>query len=311
MNDFESERATSGSHRRDYKDSLFRSIYGGRDERSRGWLLSLYNALSGRNYTDTTLLEITTLEDVIYMGMKNDLSFLIDNQMNLFEQQSSVNPNMPLRGLLYFAKLYQKEIAKHRLNIYGKRLVKIPAPKFIVFYNGPEEQADVLDYRLSDAFTGEDEGRDAKAANFEWTATVININRNHSEALQKKCESLYHYSRFVERVRENLGKGIEPRGALDEAVDFAISGNFLGGYFKEQKMSILGDLLTEFDQEEFNRMNRQEGYEEGVRENALANARNFLAEGDSPEKVARCCSLPLEDVLALKEELTGQTTGQA
>ena len=108
---------------RNYKDSLFRRIFSGNDERSKRRLLSLYNALSGKNHTDISKLEITTIENVIYLTMKNDLSFLIDSQMNLFEHQSSVNPNMPLRGLIYFGKLYQNEIKKQGLDINGKSKV--------------------------------------------------------------------------------------------------------------------------------------------------------------------------------------------
>jgi hypothetical protein len=68
-------------------------------------------------------------------------------------------------------------------------------------------------------------------------------------------------------------------------------------------MSIIANLLTDFNQEDYDRNRREEGYEIGARENAIANAKNLLKEGDSPEKIARCCSLPLEQVLALKEEL--------
>ncbi|MBQ8013387.1 MAG: hypothetical protein IJ257_03180, partial [Treponema sp.] len=119
-----------------YKDSLFRLIYSGNDERSRRWLLSLYNAVSGRDYTDISGLRITTIENVIYLTMKNDLSFLLDCQMNLFEHQSTVNPNMPLRGRMYFGQLYQNEVKRRKKNIYGGSLIKIPSPRFIVFYNG-------------------------------------------------------------------------------------------------------------------------------------------------------------------------------
>ena len=52
---------------------------------------------------------------------------------------------------------------------------------------------------------------------------------------------------------------------------------------------------------------RDEGIELGIQENKIANARNLLREGDSPEKIARCCSLPLEEVLALKESLSRET----
>ena len=293
--------------RRTFRDTLFRSIYSGKDERSKRWLLSLYNALSGKNYTDTSALEITTIDDVIYVTMKNDLSFLINSEMHLFEQQSSVNPNMPLRGLFYFAQLYQKEVAKHKLDIFGRSRVKIPSPKFVVFYNGAQEQTDTVKYRLSDLFEVSD-----KSGEFEWTATVININKNHNESLQKKCESLYHYCVFVERVKANLNKKMEPEAAINEAVDFAIKGNFLDGYFKEQRMNIVGNILTEFNQEDYDRNRRAEGYEDGYgdgvehgeRQAAIANAKNLLKETAlSPETIAQCCSLPLEQVMALKEEL--------
>ena len=118
---------------RTYKDSLFRFIFKGDNEKSRRWLLSLYNALRGSNYEDTSQLEITTLEDVIYISVKNDLSFLINDEMYLFEHQSTVNPNMPVRGLLYFSKLYENFITNKNLNIYGGKLIKLPTPKYIVF----------------------------------------------------------------------------------------------------------------------------------------------------------------------------------
>jgi hypothetical protein len=104
---------------------------------------------------------------------------------------------------------------------------------------------------------------------------------------------------------------MEPKDAINEAVDFAIKGNFLDGYFKEQKMSIIANLLTDFNQEDYDRNRREEGYEigiqdgiaKGIRENAIANAKNLLNLSVAPEIVAQGCSLPLEQVLALKEEL--------
>ena len=289
--------------KRSFRDTLFRSIYSGKDDRSKRWLLSLYNALSNKNYTDISALEITTIDDVIYVTMKNDLSFLINSEMHLFEKQSTVNPNMPLRGLIYFSQLYQKEVAKRNLDIFGRARIKIPSPKFVVFYNGKQEQDDIVKYRLSDLFEVKDE-----SGEFEWTATVININKNHNESLQKKCESLYHYCVFVDRVKANLDKRMEPEDAINEAVDFAIKGNFLDGYFKEQRMNIVGNLLTEFNQEDYDRNRRAEGFEDGVeygeRQATISNAKNLLKLNKlSAEEIADCCSLPLEQVLALKEEV--------
>ena len=296
--------------KRTYKDTLFRTIFGGKDERSKRWLLSLYNALSGKNHTNIEDLEITTLEDVIYVSMKNDLSFLIHSQMCLYEHQSTVNPNMPLRGLLYFSQLYQQYIDKHKRNLYGSVLVKIPAPQFIVFYNGDTKQADIIKYKLSDAFITDVSSKDRKTygADFEWTATVININKNHNESLSKNCEPLYYYCEFVNQVKENLSQGMSFDSAVNEAVDFAIKGDFLEGFFREKRMKILDDIYTEFDQESYDETLRNDGRIEGARETAIANAKNFLRMNlGSPEQIAQGTSLPLEQVIALKEELSHET----
>ncbi len=127
--------------KRDYKDTLFRYIFKGEDDRSKRWLLSLYNALNDSNYTDINDLKITTIQNAVFLTMKDDLSFLLDDEMNLFEHQSTVNPNMPLRGLMYFARLYQSHLADRKQSIYGSTQLKIPAPRFVVFYNGEKEHA--------------------------------------------------------------------------------------------------------------------------------------------------------------------------
>ena len=296
--------------KRTYRDTLFRTIFGGKDERSKRWLLSLYNALSGKNHTNIEDLEITTLEDVIYVSMKNDLSFLIHSQMCLYEHQSTVNPNMPLRGLLYFSQLYQQYIDKNKKNLYGSVLVKIPAPQFIVFYNGDTEQADLVKYRLSDAFITDVSSKDRETygADFEWTATVININKNHNESLSKNCEPLYYYCEFVNQVKENLSQGMTFDSAVNEAVDFAIKSDFLEGFFREKRMKILDDIYTEFDQESYDETLRNDGRIEGARETAIANAKNLLRMNlGSLDQISQAVSLPLEQVIALKEELSHET----
>ena len=295
--------------KRTYRDTLFRTIFGGKDERSKRWLLSLYNALSGKNHTNIEDLEITTLEDVIYVSMKNDLSFLIHSQMCLYEHQSTVNPNMPLRGLLYFSQLYQQYIDKHKKNLYGSVLVKIPAPQFIVFYNGDKEQSDIVEYKLSDAFLTDVSSKDRETygVDFEWTATVININKNHNESLSKNCEPLYYYCEFVNQVKENLSQGMTFDSAVNEAVDYAIKGDFLEGFFREKRMKILDDIYTEFDQESYDETLRNDGRIEGIKQASIANAKNLLKLGVSSETIAQGCSLPLEQVLALKEELSHET----
>ena len=193
---------------REYKDRLFKAIFGRDTEESKRWCLELYNALNGTNFTDPDELEVNTIENVIYITMHNDISFLVDDQMCWYEQQSTFNPNMPLRGFFYFAQLYHKHLVKKEnskesaketapKNILSSRLVKIPTPRFFVFYNGNKELPDMAKFRLSDAFITPD-----KTGDFEWTATVVNITLGSNERLAKNCKSLYDYAKFIARVRE-------------------------------------------------------------------------------------------------------------
>ena len=131
----------------DHKDRLFSFLFG--KEENKEWTLSLYNAVNKTHYTDPEDIRITTIEDTIYMGMKNDLSFILFYVMNLYEQQSTFNPNMPVRQLMYAGKLYDKYIQINRLNIYGRKMIRLPIPKLVVFYNGTEEREDTV-LKLSD-----------------------------------------------------------------------------------------------------------------------------------------------------------------
>ena len=130
---------------RNYKDTLFRRIFGTPET-----LLNLYNALNNTTYDDVNDLKIVTLENAIYMNIKNDLACVVDCHLNLYEHQSSINPNMPLRDLLYVAREYEKLFSDKTL--YSIKQVKIPAPNFIVFYNGTATQPERLEMKLSDAF---------------------------------------------------------------------------------------------------------------------------------------------------------------
>ena len=130
---------------RKYKDTIFRWLFSDREN-----LLSLYNAVTGRNYTDANALDIVTLESAVYLGMKNDVAFLVDMRLYLCEHQSTYNPNIPLRNLFYIASEYQV-LVKDR-SLYSSVLIKLPAPKFLVFYNGPGQVADREELRLSTAY---------------------------------------------------------------------------------------------------------------------------------------------------------------
>ena len=132
-------------------------------------LLDLYNAVNGTDYEDAEALEVNTLENVLYISMKNDVSFIIGNTMNLYEHQSSRNENMPLRGFLYFAKMFENYISENDIDLFSRRIQKIPTPKYIVFYNGRENEPDQRILRLSDAFIKE-------VGCLECEVVLLNIN---------------------------------------------------------------------------------------------------------------------------------------
>lgn len=293
----QNEIKSSGAQR-EIKDRLFKAIFGRDNEQSKKWRLELYNALRGTNYSDPDALELNTIENVIYLTMKNDISFLVDSQMTLFEQQSTYNPNMPLRGLMYFSQLYQRHLTKLELTLYGSRLIKIPYPKFIVFYNGDRETEDKEFLKLSDAFENKE-----KDGDFEWTAELININSNHNNSLQKNCKPLYDYVRYISRIKDNRKKGLSKEEVVNEAVDWAISENLLDGFFKMQKEEILGMSLTEYDEEAVKRTFKEEGREEGIQQKALEDAINLLQNDIPVETISKCIGLPLEQVLELQKSL--------
>lgn len=270
-----------------YKDRLFCSIFG--KEENKKYLLELYNALNHSNYTNIDDIEFTTIENVIYITMKNDVSFLIGNELNLYEQQSTFNPNMLLRGLMYFAQLYQMYIDKMDLDLYSSSLIKIPTPKLIIFYNGNKKIDDTITLKLSDMFI-----KPCEKGAFEWTANLINLNTNHNLNLLNSCKSLYNYSKYVSIIKENLAKGIKKEEAIDIALSYAIKNNFLDGFFKKQKMEVLNMSLTEFDQEAYDRHRKIDAN--------LETAKNFIRMNVlTIEQIAEGTGLSLETIKELQK----------
>lgn len=241
---------------RTYKDRVFRLLF---QDRKR--LLELYNALNNTNYTNENDLIINTLDNAIFMKMRNDISFLINLDMDLYEHQSSYCPNMPLRGLLYFADLYKKYVGNAELS--GRKLVKIPAPHFIVFYNGTERQEEEFTQKLSDAYEGNREGC------IELTVRTININYGRSKALTEKCKPLADYAAFIAQIRENI-KSMSLENAVRTAIDTCINQNILKEFLSEQKAEVIAMSIYEYDEENAKRYYFSEGYEDGYDEGKSA-----------------------------------------
>ncbi len=244
-----------------HKDRLFSFLFGRQE--NRGWTLSLYNAVNNTSYTDAGGMEFTTIGDAVYMGMKNDLSFLLDSYMSVYEQQSTFNPNMPVRGLMYAGRLYDKYIHMHHLNIYGKKMVTLPVPKLVTFYNGTDGKGDEVVLRLCDAFG---EVLDARESDIQVRVRMLNINHGHNRKLMDACRPLSEYAWLVEEIRKNKREPMAIEEAVDKAINDMPEGFEIKGYLVGNRAEVKNMCITEYNEAETLQMFKEEGRKEGIKE---------------------------------------------
>ena len=225
-----------------HKDRLFRFVF-----QDKKYLLSLYNAINKTDYQNPEDLTITTLEDAVFLGMKNDLSFVIGATMNLYEHQSTQNANMPLRGLIYFAGLYQSYVNQNGYNLYGSQKIRLPFPNYVVFYNGESTAPDETDLFLSDCFPQTDR---KLVPCLECKARMLNINLGHNRELMEKCKRLWEYAEFISQIRANLKNGLELSDAIRTAMNYCQSKGILSDILTRCQTEVLNMLLTEYNEKE-------------------------------------------------------------
>ena len=237
------------------KDRLFRFLF----EVDREALLQLYNALNGTAYTDAAELQIVTIESVIYVVMRNDLAFVLAGTLNLYEHQSTYNPNMPVRFLIYLAEEYQKLVEQMGMSLYGTTRIPLPTPQCIVFYNGEEGAPDEEILKLSDSFTGREQKPD-----LELSVRMLNINYGHNNELLEQCSVLKEYAQFVAVSRQYMAEGLDAQEAFGEAIDYCLNHDILYNVLKNYRAEVLGMLLEEFDADLYEKTIRMEGVEQGI-----------------------------------------------
>ena len=273
---------------RNYKDTVFRMLFSDRKN-----LLSLYNAVNQKHYTDPEDLEIVTLENAIYMGMKNDLAFIIDTNLYLYEHQSTYNPNMPLRDLFYISNEYQKLLDKKSL--YSSSLQKIPAPNFIELYNGTDTLSDFSEHRLSSAF--ENLSGEPK---LELIVTVLNINEGHNALLMEHCQTLKEYSQYVAKVRK-YAAGMPLDQAVKYAVDECIKENILADFLRKNRAEVISMSIFEYDKEEEEKKLRKAEYEAGVESGVSLGVEKGVKKGiiETTRHLLKLNKLSLEEIASV------------
>ena len=266
---------------RNYKDGIFRMLFKDKEN-----LLSLYNALNKTDYTDMDGLEITTLENAVYMNYKNDVSFVFDYELMIYEHQSTVNPNMPLRDLFYVADILQKRI--YNKDLYSSKLIKIPSPRFVVFYNGTDPQPERQTLKLSDAYEKRQENPE-----LELTVTVYNINFGFNKEIMDACRTLREYAMYVEQVRFYT-KQMPLKEAVERAVDYCTAAGILAEFLRKNRAEAIKMSIYEYDEELHHKTLYEEGVEAGIErgESRLAQLLQALIDAGRSEDVSRAISDP-------------------
>ena len=256
-----------------YKSRLFVMIF---EEKKK--LLELYNAVSGKHYEDPELLEINTLDNAIYMSMKNDVSFLIDARLALYEHQSTYSPNLPLRFFLYLADLYSDMI--RNVNLYSSKKVQLPTPHFVVFYNGERTQPDRKILKLSDLYSVVE-----KEYKLNLEVLMLNINSGHNPELMEACHTLWEYAEYTNRVR-TYAKEMAVDKAVEQAVIECIQEGILKEFLEKNKAEAMKVSIYEYDEERHIRQEREEAWEEGREAVLQSLIRKKLEKGKSLREIA-------------------------
>lgn len=241
---------------KEYKSDVFSMLL---QDKKRA--MEIYNAINGTDYDDPELVEMTTLDDKSFsLTVRNDASFILDANLSLYEHQSTYCPNMPLRDLLYFASIIQKRIKAQKRDIYGGRILKIPVPHFVVFYNGKEDAPDQYDLRLSDAFEKETEDPE-----IELVCHVYNINSGKNTPLLSKCQTLREYVYFVDMVRKNNEISGNLEDAIEKAINQCMEENVLRDFLAQHREEVMHVMTLDYTFERRLEMQRAEAIEDGER----------------------------------------------
>jgi predicted transposase YdaD len=291
---------------RKLKDSLFSFLFNNPDI-----LRELYSAIEDITLPPDIPIDINTLSGIIYKDKINDLSFTIDNRLVvLIEHQSTINENIPLRLLIYIAHVYEKIVNMKKA--YQTKLEKIPAPEFIVLYNGKDKCPDYSELRLSGAFKGIDGLKSANTMPLELIVQVYNINQGHNPEILKKCKTLDNYSIFIDKIREYQKNGLKLEESVNNAIEYCKENNILKKFLETHSSEVFNMLLTEWNWDDALEVAREEGREDGLEEGMEKGmekgreegieftARNALSKGIPVQTVQEITGLSLEKIKEIK-----------
>ena len=280
---------------RKHKSSVFSTLFGNPET-----LREVYSAIEGIDIPANAIVGINTLSDVLYMQQINDLSFTIDDRIVvLIEHQSTINDNVPIRLLMYIARVYEKILDREKL--YQKKLVKIPTPEFFVLYNGNEFYPDYKELKLSTAFKNLEGLKLFENGCFplELIVQVYNINHGHNPQILAKSKTLNSYSIFIGKIRE-YNKEIPLDESVKAAIQYCIEKDILKQFLEDHGSEVINMLTEDITIEELAAVRYEEGWEDGREERTKTIALNLLEEGSTIDFVQKITGLSLIEIEKLK-----------
>ena len=240
---------------------------------------------------------INTISDAVYLGMKNDVSFLLEDHLNIYEQQSSFNPNMPLRFLEYVTSLFSKYVEERKENKCGSRLIRLPNPNLVVFYNGPDKKEDRETLFLSASYLHQN-----RRPMVEVEVLMYNINRGRNTDIMTLCPVLYEYSWVIDTYRKLIRERSD-KDVFDRVLEEMPGGFLLRDFLRANKAEVKGMLLKEYTEEERKEVfehslkrEREEGFYDGQRETQIMIVTRMSEQGESIENISRLTGFPIEEI---------------
>ena len=291
---------------RNHKDSTFCLLF---SEPARA--IELYNAVTGENLPPDTELTYTTLKNAIYIDRNNDLSFVVnDRYLVMSECQSTINRNIPMRCLGYVNRTLENLAGREVL--YGRNLVKFPAPEFYLFYVG-KEPWDRKTLRLSESFLV-----DPKENSLELVVNLINLSYTETSEILQRSPSLLGYSKLLYHIQEELGaNGGDLKQAIDTAVKACMDEGLIADFLHKHSKEVTGMLFEEITVEEFAEIRAREayadgekaGYDKGEKAGRAEGEKSGLARGAAQEKREIAKTMKAKGLeIAMIAELTGLTS---
>jgi hypothetical protein len=236
-------------------------------------LRELYSAIEGITLPPDIPVDINTLTDILYKDKINDVSFTINNRLVvLIEHQSTINNNIPLRLLMYIARVYEKIV--NRKKLYQTKLEKIPSPEFIVLYNGSSPYPDYTELMLSDAFKSIEGLKPADTVPLELIAQVYNINHGHNCEILNKCKTLENYSVFVDKIRE-YNEQLTLEESVKRAIKYCTENDILKKFLDDHSSEVF-NMLLDWNTEDAIEAAREEGWEDGLEKGREESRQHFL-----------------------------------